>query len=618
MFYAATAALSFLAAFLVMQLWNMSLNVPFYYSRGGDELPTLVWVKAMIDDGWVNTISHLGAPGALSTGDFPVSSILHLAILKVLTFAFHDVGIPTNLYFLAGFALIGVFSAYALRRLGISWPAAMMVSIAYAVLPMRFYRNEAHLAYGQYYLYPILALAVLWVYRSAKLFDPSRRRPTRDGWIFVAGLLGVAWDNPYLAAFAIMLLVLAGLAAAVRTRAWSGPLAAVAGIAILVVGVEVTMLPNTLYVIQHGKNPVAMDYQPEDTEIYALTLPQLILPIQSHRIPALAELRERFDAGIPMFTNENSSASLGFLGALGFIGSVCALVLLRIKTFDALWPDLARLNVATFLLITVGAAGALVGFYFEPDLRGYNRFSPMIGFLSLAVMAIVLDTVRRRLPELRAWNRAWIAALIVIGLLAIADQTSATFIPNYAADRQAFSGDATFAAVLERHFAPNAALYQIPYVPFPVSPPVQGLGQWEETALFLQSHTLRYSFGSTNGRPSGDWQAYVATLPPRQFIEQLTVAGFDGVLVYRRGYEDNGAAIERSLASLLAQRPIVRQDGSIAAFDMSELEARYVARVGADAAGRVRADVLQPSSRAKASVAAAAKIAGQLLAETSR
>jgi phosphoglycerol transferase len=619
MLYVATAVLAFLGAFFIMHLWDMHLNVPLYFSRGGDELTTLVWVKALLDGGWVNTISHLGAPTGLSTGDFPVPAILHLSILKVLTLIVPDVAASTNLYFLAGFSLIAVSSAYVLRRFGISWPVSLIVSVVYALLPMRFYRNEAHLAYGQYYLYPILALAILWVYRSEELFDTSKRRPTRDGYIFIIGLVAVTGDNPYLAAFAIMLLALAGIASAIRTRAWKGAATAAAGIAILVAGVELSILPNTIYVMQHGKNPIAMAYSPEGTEVYALTLPQLVLPIQNHRIPAFAQLRARFDSGVPILANESSSATLGLLGAIGFVGSIGALMLFRANAIEALWSDLARLNIATFLLITIGSVGALIGFYFEPDLRGYNRFSPMIGFLSLATVAIVLDAIRQRWPESRARDRTWITAVALIGLLAIADQTSPSYVPAYAADLQAYTGDADFVALLERHFAPNAALYQIPYVPFPVWPSVVALGAWDQTALFLHSKTLRYSFGSTNGRPSGDWQEYVASQNPRQFIEQVILAGFDGVLVYRRGYIDNGKSIEKDLGSLLGQTPIVRDDGTISAFDLSNLRASYLNRAGASLASRVSSEALDPRKyRFDASVTAATKIVDELLAEKSR
>jgi hypothetical protein len=188
----------------------------------------------------------------MSFGDFPVGALLHVSILKALALVFHDAGVALNLYFLTGFSLIALTSAYVLRRLGMSWPTALMISIVYSVLPMRFLRNEANLAYAQYYLVPFLVLSIVWVFRDHQLFDVSARRPNRDGYIFLIGLFAIAWDNQYDAVFGIMFLTLAGAASVVRTSAWRWAVAATAGVMVLFVSLELEILPNTIYGMQHG------------------------------------------------------------------------------------------------------------------------------------------------------------------------------------------------------------------------------------------------------------------------------------------------------------------------------------------------------------------------------
>lgn len=580
MFYALTALIAFAAAFGIMHLWQMRLNVPLYYSNGGDELISIAWVKAMIDDGWYETITHLGAPIGMSFGDFPVGALLHMSILRAITFVIHDAGVALNLYFLAGFSLIAVGAAYVLRRLGISWPTALMISIVYSLLPTRFLRNESHLVYAQYYLVPLLVLCIVWIFRNHELFLTSTRRPTRDGYIFLIGLFAVAWDNQYNAVFGMSFLTLAGIASVVRTRTWRGALAAGVGVVVLFVSLELEILPNTLYVMQHGKNPIAIVRPPQSSEVYALTFAQLVLPIQGHRIPKLAEARSYFDSGIPTLVNENSSATLGILGALGFVGSLFALLLFRAKKNADLWPDLARLNVAAFLLATIGGVGALISYYFVRDLRGYNRISTLIAFVSLVTVAIALDAIRRKWVTRPGFDGPWYVAITLIGVLGIADQTSVGNRPPYIADIQTYNQDGTFAAMLEGRLPANAALYQTPHVTFPEAPPVVELGSWDQTALYLHSRTLRYSFGVTRGREAGAWQLRTDALPARQFLEQLILGGFDGILVYRSGYEDRGAAEEAALESQLGEAPVVRGDGLIVFFDLSKMRASYVAKIG--------------------------------------
>src|SRR5579871_3352553 len=114
--YALTAAAACIIAFLVMHLWRMHPGIPLYYARGGDELLTVTWVKAMIDDGWYANVSHLGFPSGMSFSDFPVPSLVHLIALRLITLVVHHPATAVNLYFLLGFPLVAGVSLYVLRR----------------------------------------------------------------------------------------------------------------------------------------------------------------------------------------------------------------------------------------------------------------------------------------------------------------------------------------------------------------------------------------------------------------------------------------------------------------------------------------------------------------------
>ncbi len=591
----------------------MHASVPLYYSRGGDELATLTWTKALIDDGWYLTISHLGAPFAMSFGDFPVPNLLHLIILRLITFITHSASLAVNVYFLAGFPLIAMVSAYAFRRLGVSWAPALAMALLYSALPYRFQRYEAHLFYAQYYLTPILVLAVFWVFRGHELFDLNRRRPTRDGCIFIIGLLAVSWDNEYSAVFGMLFLALAACASLLRTRSWRGTMTAAAGILVILVGVEVELLPTTVYEKQHGRNAAAIVRSPEASQVYALTFAQLVLPIEGHRIAFLERRREHYDAGLPMFTNENSSVTLGTLGALGFVGSLAALLLVRRQRFRDAWGDLARLNLAAFLLTTFGGVGAIITYYFVPELRAYNRISPLIAFISFTIVGFALDAAGWKLSSRTALTPVWYGGLALIVILATLDQTSVSYIPAYAADFQAYTADGAFAATIEKHLPANASVYQLPHVLFPEGPPVVQLGSWDQEALYLQSHTLHYSFGATRGRVEDAWQLNTDDLPVSELIERLVVAGFDGLLIYRNGYADHGFAEEAALKSYLGEPPLVQDGGAIAFFDLSKLRARYVADAGATQAANVRVAATAVTQVENQSVTAAELEVGRML-----
>ena len=59
----------------------------------------------------------------------------------------------------------------------------------------------------------------------------------------------------------------------------------------------------------------------------------------------MAQKRAYFDAGLPVLTNENSSASLGFLGALGFVGLLAGLLFLRLERKDEFSGPISRNSI---------------------------------------------------------------------------------------------------------------------------------------------------------------------------------------------------------------------------------------------------------------------------------
>jgi len=47
-----------------------------------------------------------------------------------------------------------------------------------------------------------------------------------------------------------------------------------------------------------------------------------MLPIRNHRIDAMSEITQKYIAPGPPLQNENTSASLGFIGSIGFLSLI--------------------------------------------------------------------------------------------------------------------------------------------------------------------------------------------------------------------------------------------------------------------------------------------------------
>src|SRR5262245_41385069 len=208
---------------MVLRLNQADLSVPFQYEH--DSFTNIMMIKTMVDCGWWMTNDHLGAPFRFEFHDYPMNPNVHFLILKGLSLFTSDPAKLLNLYFLLTFPLITLAAYAALRATGASRPGAVVFSVLYAFLPFHFWRNVAHLFLAAYFMIPLLALMIAWLARGESVFlvrKPDGRLGLRlFGWreaVAVLICLGCGLDFPYYSLFALILLGLAGIVAAVFQR----------------------------------------------------------------------------------------------------------------------------------------------------------------------------------------------------------------------------------------------------------------------------------------------------------------------------------------------------------------------------------------------------------------
>jgi phosphoglycerol transferase len=98
--------------------------------------------------------------------------------------------------------------------------------------------------------------------------------------------------------------------------------------------------------------------------------------------------------------------------------------------------------------------------------------------------------------------------------------------------------------------------------------------------VYAYSDALRFSYGAVRGSRGDLWQRWATAQEPAQLARTLALAGFDGVLVERFGYEDRGAAIERALAAASGAIPFVSADGRRSFIRLVELRQRLARELG--------------------------------------
>jgi phosphoglycerol transferase len=547
-----------------LKLWRMDWRVPFAYAA--DSLLVGSWVKAVAENGWYLHNPHVGAPFGQDMHDFPLAESMHFALMKLIALRAPNYAAVMNAYFLLTFPLTMLAALFVLRRLGISYGPALVVSALFTFLPYHLIRSENHLFLAAYFHVPLMVLLVLWLYREPLLFVPVGPGGWRWDWRSPRALAGlgicavVACGGVYYAFFGCFFLLVAGAASACERKCWRPLVGAGLFILLVTAGVLANVAPNLAYRLGHGANPAAINRPSGHAEIYGMKVAQLLLPTPEHRVKILKKLRDTYTAQAPL-CNENDIAALGFVGSAGFLFLIGRLLRRARPAADgSLLDALCVLNIFGVLVATVGGFGSLVALLATPMIRCYNRMSVYLAFFALLAVALVLQALRERCRTGRARALYWAGLALVLGV-GLGDQVSAAFVPHYKGVKREFEADADFVRRVEASMPPGACIFQLPYMAFPESLPSGCVLNYDHLRGYLHSKTLRWSFGGMRGRDGDRWYAAVAKQAPADLVTTLTCTGFRGLCIDRRGYPLEALLrLEGQLAELLQIQPIISTD----------------------------------------------------------
>ena len=558
--YAAlAAALGTLAGFVVLRPWRGSLRVPYSYIGDANYYHSVL--KGVLEHGWFWHNPSLGAPGQQQLFDFPNVSgdLLDVFVWKFLGLFTSDSAVVLNLFFLLTFPAAALTAYLVLRRLELSRAASIACSVLFTVLPYHFTRGEFHLLLAAYYAVPLGAYLVLAVLGQRPLFG-SRRMVF--GTLAMCAVIAFASGGYYYSAFTILLVAGGAVLRAVGVRRWRPLLdgGAVAG-TILVLSL-VTLAPSFVYWAEHGRNDVVANRAAFESELYGLKFAQLVLPIEGHRIGALARLRLRYDDKLPL-TEVGPNTGLGIVAALGFLWLLLVCFVQMATPGRRFAGDLAgRAGVAALLALLFAWSGGLSAFVaaVEPQIRAWNRLSIFIGFFGLIAAGLGFD---RALAWMRGrWRTGAVVGLGGLGLvvvLGLLDQTSRTYEPDYSRIATSYRSDGDFVHGIEAQVPAGSMIFQMPYRPFPEAPALGAIADYDLFRGYLHSDDLRWSYGIVKGRGE-DWSALVSRKPVPEMVSDVKAAGFAGIYLDRFGYQDGGAAIDQQLVAATGSTPLKSPD----------------------------------------------------------
>ena len=96
----------------------------------------------------------------------------------------------------------------------------------------------------------------------------------------------------------------------------------------------------------------------------------------------------------------------------------------------------------------------------------------------------------------------------------------------------------------------------MPYRPYPEAGTLHALDDYELSRGYLNTRTLRWSYGAMKGRAGDDWLALMSLREPEDQVDLAARSGFGAIYLDRRGYVDAGAVdatLRRRLGPPIAQ-----------------------------------------------------------------
>lgn len=556
------AGLTLLVALVLVRalgLRELEFSRPFSYESDG--LQYLAVFRTILTTGWYTSTELLGAPFGATHYDAPVPDGLFLLFVSLLRVFTRDPAVAFNLLFIGGFLLVPACFFAAARMLGVPRPLAAAGALAYGFLPFHFQRLN-HLFYTLYFLPPlVIAVAALLAERHV----PALRAwlTWRKALLFIAaGAAGV-----YYAAFMLVVMVFAAVAGAVawgeRRRLLHGAVAA----ALIAGSTLANLAPSVVHQLRAGPNPEVAQRNVAESEVYGLKLVQMLLPNALHPIHAAGIPAQKYNS--IAFVTENTTASLGALGAAGFLVALWWVLVRRSPAAERPGDEridfLSRCGAVLFLVATVGGLGTLFALAVSPQLRALNRVSVVIAAIALLVLllAVARWTQRGSTEPIRA-RRALVASAVMLVVWAV-DEAPQRVLQS-ARDRQEHAADAEMVRAMKAVLPARAMVLQLPYTSYPEAPAHHLEGHYGLFRPYLHDSDFRWSYGDMRGRRSDLWLRALSARPVAEQVEEAARAGFQGILVERRAYKDNGAEVEAKLAAALGPPRLVRPDGKLSLY----------------------------------------------------
>lgn len=545
-----------------LQRWSLPLASPTDGFRG-DLLFHLALVRGAMEGDFPpvfwKTVESLGAPDHANWNDWPVVEELPTLCMALVG---RVVGLVAgyNICLLASSLLAALTFFGVARASGCARPWSFVGGLAFGLAPCTFAQLPHHPFIAQAWHVPLFLPIWRWVATGDGIAWRSRPFWFAVG---VGALTGL--QSPYYTNILCQVTLLGALVTFARTRNGLASAAAVVGAA--AAAFSLMNVDTWTYRLVHGANPGALVREYKWLEIYGLKIVDLLVPPVTHRIPSFAAFASAHRAAAPL---QDEGSYLGIVGIAALLLLVGTAVAAVVRRRDAGVPIEAWWVLWIVIVFSTGGLNAVLGAW------GFTLFRTGCRY-AVVILAIVLFFAAR---QLTAWqDRAQadatseetrrigiLTAVAALTTLVVIDQVPRSPTPEEVAliARQEAS-DRDFTVRMNAALPVGASVFQLPVMDFPESP-LGSIPAYDHLRPFVQGGHLRYSFGSTKGRPRDQWQREIeqqlfAAATPNQearrldfdpaavgrVVAALRQRGFSAIYLNRYGFPDQGRGLQAAL-----------------------------------------------------------------------
>lgn len=480
---------------------------------------------------------HLGAPWRADWSAYPMPDAIVFIIFGKLAKITGLIAASNLALLTAHLAAIATFYICS-RALGHRPVYAAAAALLFGFSYYNRHRGLSHYSFTLSYVVPAQLL-------SAWLIGSSRQLLKSRGWpVFCfATAVATGTGSPYFSFGFCQLLVLALIYQACTRRERSNIAVGVVCLTVLAATLLATNYSAVIRLCSGEHGLLERNYA--STEIYGLRPIEMLIPPPSHRWAFAAGIGTRYSADTSLkgelFFPYFGIAGIAGLVVLGFIATSAA-----IRRRLGLRPSYAALFGWFTVFFMVGGLNGLLAFTGIDLFRAGNRYS--IYLLAIALLALT-SWASRRSRHLPGWAATLFALLATaIGLW---DQSPRRpFATDRASLARKVSDDQLVAAQLDKQLPRDAAVFQLPVVPFLEQPPVNGMTDYELFRPWLFSKRTSFSYGLLAAEKALRWEKWIAGRPVEEMCEALEKAGYAAIYLNKKAYLDAGVALRTRLVAL--------------------------------------------------------------------